>query len=424
MKILWLVNVVMPEAGMALNVPGSVFGGWLTGALNGIRDMVEQITIVAPSSKITDIKSCDIDNVKYILIPNSEKDWYQQFFRKLIDVNHDLFHIFGTEYGHAEALLSVADPNKTVVSIQGLMAYCTYHYLDGIPEYYTKDTLDRRILRRLKLAGKSIGYQYKEFASNVVPERRALLSARYVIGRTNWDHACIKQINPKLAYYSVNETLRDSFYDEKHWKYQECEKHTIFMSQAGYSIKGLHFLLEALPYVRQVFPDVKVYIAGVGSKFEKHSGIRSLFDKRYGGYRGYLQWLVDKNQLHAMIEFTGQLSEKEMVCRYLKANVYVLSSTIENSPNSLGEAMMLGVPCVAAYVGGVPDMLIHEQEGILYQPTAPYMLADAVIRIFKDVDLAEKFSTNASLHAKKIYDRKLNGSALINVYNRILNKGK
>ena len=51
---------------------------------------------------------------------------------------------------------------------------------------------------------------------------------------------------------------------------------------------------------------------------------------------------------------------------YLEADVFLLPSQSENSPNSLGEAMLLGLPCVASNAGGIPDMLADGQEGLLY----------------------------------------------------------
>ncbi len=56
--------------------------------------------------------------------------------------------------------------------------------------------------------------------------------------------------------------------------------------------------------------------------------------------------------------------------QFLLAETYLLCSSIENSPNSLGEAMLTGVPCAAAAVGGVPSML-SEKEGELFDPAAP-----------------------------------------------------
>ena len=67
------------------------------------------------------------------------------------------------------------------------------------------------------------------------------------------------------------------------------------------------------------------------------------------------------------------------------------ASTIENSPNSVGEAMLLGCPVVSSCVGGVPDMLEHGREGFLYQASVPYMLAWYVKRVFGDDELAMGF---------------------------------
>ena len=86
--------------------------------------------------------------------------------------------------------------------------------------------------------------------------------------------------------------------------------------------------------------------------------------------------------------FTGPLDEEKICQRYLRSHVFVCPSSIENSPNSLGEAMILGVPCIASYVGGIPDMLKDREEGLLYQHNAPYMLAHHICEIFEDKMLA------------------------------------
>lgn len=79
--------------------------------------------------------------------------------------------------------------------------------------------------------------------------------------------------------------------------------------------------------------------------------------------------------------FTGFLSEEQMCRRYLRSNVFVYPSTIENSPNSLGEAQLLGMPCISSYVGGVPDMMAG-QEHWLYRFEEVEMLVARVCEIF------------------------------------------
>ena len=107
--------------------------------------------------------------------------------------------------------------------------------------------------------------------------------------------------------------------------------------------------------------------------------------------------------------------KKEM----LEANVFVSPSTIENSPNSVGEAMLLGVPVVSSGVGGVMDLLKHGVEGFVYQSDAPYMLAYYVGRIFDDINLAIRLGKAAHARANITHDYEKNLRELLEIYNEI-----
>ena len=151
--------------------------------------------------------------------------------------------------------------------------------------------------------------------------------------------------------------------------------------------------------------------------------IFSIKDKLLMTYYGkYIKKMIKKLNLERNVVFTGPLDEKKMCQRYLKSHVFVCPSSIENSPNSLGEAMILGVPSVASYVGGIPDMLKDKEEGFLYQHDSPYMLAQYFCEIFENQDLALKFSKNARERALKTHDRDENTRRLIEIYNEIVSK--
>ena len=120
------------------------------------------------------------------------------------------------------------------------------------------------------------------------------------------------------------------------------------------------------------------------------------------------------------IEFTGLLNQDEIAKRYLKSNVFVLSSYTENESNSLSEAKILGVPSVCSYVGGVTQRVHHGEDGFLYPCNEAEVLAYYVDKIFGDDSLAKKFSKNSIKNIKDVVDVKKNCNEIVKIYNSIL----
>ena len=259
--------------------------------------------------------------------------------------------------------------------------------------------------------------QQIKFANRGKAEVEAIQKVKNVIGRTSWDKACTTQINHNVKYYFCNETLREEFYKYE-WSYEKCEKHSIFVSQATYPIKGLHFMLCAMPLILKRFPNAKLYISG--SDITKSATLKDKLKKT--SYANYIIELIQRYELEKNVIFTGLLDEKQMCQRYLKSNAFVCPSSIENSPNSLGEAMILGLPCVASDVGGVSDLLNNKEEGFIYQSDAPYMLAHYICEIFENKKLAFKFSKSARNHALQTHDVSENLKVILNIYKTIYNE--
>lgn len=108
-----------------------------------------------------------------------------------------------------------------------------------------------------------------------------------------------------------------------------------------------------------------------------------------------------------------------MCSQYLNSHIFASCSSIENSPNSVGEAMILGTPVVSSDVGGVKNMLIHNEEGYIYPFDEYYMLAYYIMKIFKNDDLALKLSGNARCHARKTHDEHTNTERLYQIYTKL-----
>ena len=412
MKLAWLCNMT---PGAVSRCRGTGGGGlWLDHVLDDLCTRQDvSVRLFCPSG--TEEGQVD-GKTSYVLFTEGAPQKYRKqledlFYEQLQQFQPDVIHIWGTEYGHTLAMVNAAQrlglEKRVAISIQGLCSSCARHYCEGIPEAVCHRYSLRDFLKRDNLLG-----QQKRFAQRGKLEQQALEKAGHVIGRTDFDRAVTGQINPHRRYHFCNETLREEFYQDV-WRYSGCKKHRIFLSSALFPFKGTHYLLEAMPLVLAEFPDAE--IAVTGDSFFK----RTLPEKlRQDYYHRYLARLADQNKLGDRIRFLGALSAPQMKQAFLDCNVFVLPSTIENSPNSLGEAMLLGVPCVAADVGGVSNML-HPGQGYVYQSTAPYMLAHYITEVFRQQERAEEMGAQARLQARETHNPEKNMRDLLEIYRLI-----
>lgn len=119
------------------------------------------------------------------------------------------------------------------------------------------------------------------------------------------------------------------------------------------------------------------------------------------------------------VHFLGSLSEAQMKQQFLDANVYVMPSAIENSPNSLCEAQILGTPVVASYCGGIPTLLTDGLTGYFYRYEEYEQLAQTVMRLFgQESDIG--LSAAEMEVAGKRHDREKNALRLAEIYNDIM----
>lgn len=409
-----MVNQVSSELGIA----PSPMGGWLTGLLKEFQlDSDVSIGVCFPYDRkvISGVTKKGVSYYSFIQgrnITRYNKEEADQLLQIINDFNPDILHVFGTEFSHSlAAIMAFSKADRTVIHIQGLCSVSALHYFQGLPLRVQYGSTLRDFIRR-----DNVFQQKKKFEKRGLLEIKAIQCANHIVGRTEWDYACTNFINPAAHYYLCNETLRDAFYTEK-WDIQKCQKHTIFISQSHYPIKGFHIFIEALIMLAEKFPDVKVYTTG--KDYVHHVGFKDKL--KLTAYQRYIRKRLKKHHLEDKIIFLGTLNEYDMRDQYLKSHVFVLPSTIENSPNSLGEAMILGLPIVASNVGGNKDMMVHGKEGFLYPVDEPYMLAYYIAKLFEEEALCEKFSVAAQRHARITHDPFANKKQLTSIYRSIVN---
>ena len=324
------------------------------------------------------------------------------------DFKPDIVHIHGSESGHSLAQLRACGSEKTVVSIQGLVHFYTDFYFGGLSE---REVNKSRTIRDI-IRCDSLVDQQQRMEKRALLEIELLKEVKHVIGRTSWDRACVWALNPLASYHFCNETLRDRFYEDK-WSYDKCRKHTVFLSQGHNPLKGMHQVIKALPLILREYPDTKVYVAG--SNF--FSGVPFW---RKNGYAQYIGKLIEKHSVSGKVHFLGELSELQMVEQYQQAHVFVCPSAIENSPNSIGEAQLLGTPVVSSYVGGTMDMVKDNETGFLYRFEETSLLAQRVCELFANRDLCKRLSVQARIAAKQRHCKETNAAALLGIYDKIV----
>jgi len=103
--------------------------------------------------------------------------------------------------------------------------------------------------------------------------------------------------------------------------------------------------------------------------------------------------------------------------------VYAMASIIENSPNTLGEAMMLGMPCVSSYAGGAPGMARDESEALFFRAGDPVTMAHQIKRLFDSDALCARLGEAAHARAAQSHDPEANLQGLLDAYRAILQPG-
>jgi L-malate glycosyltransferase len=144
--------------------------------------------------------------------------------------------------------------------------------------------------------------------------------------------------------------------------------------------KRIDLLVKAFARVRPLQPDMKLAIVGSG---------RELPD---------LEQLSESLQVRADCHFEPARPD---VADWMRSiDIFVLSSSIESFPNALLEAMACGCAVIGSRVGGVPELIAHEENGLLFEPGNAGDLADSIGRLIRDPALRARLASAAAETAR------------------------
>lgn len=419
MRIFWITNIQFPYTSQKLGIKPEVGGGWMYSLASELVKEEGIILAIATTYNGSKLLKFQDSGIQYYLLPRErpnthyDKSLEDHWTNVLKEYNPDIVHIHGTEYAHGLACINACPEQRYVVSIQGLISIIKDFSHSGINFW--------RLLRHTTLndikQGDTIIQAGRKLGKRGEFEIEYIRRCEHIMGRTSWDFSHTMALNYKLKYHFCNEVLRNCFYDSPRWNIDHKQSHSIFVSKAYLPRHGLQEILRALVIVKDFYPDVQLKIAGM----DVTGGNRWV--QRISTYGAYIRALLKELKLADHVNFLGSLSEEKMVAELRSSHVFVSSSAIDNSPNSLGEAQMIGIPCIASFVGGVPDMVRDGESGLLYVFDDHVMLAFKIISIFNDNTLALKLSKNGREAAMTRHNRNEIRSRILHIYSTIVNEG-
>lgn len=394
MKSLWIVNKCCGALHKHLYGKRATGGQWLDAMLEEARAVASDSVVVVNVEKTPRLSHFADGNISFYTLkgePNASYDYKSRAavdgWRAIIEREKpDVIEVWGSEFPYALAAMSAAPHIPSVVFVQGI--------LDSIAKYYTAGLTDRELGRarslRDILSHTTIRQTKRDYEKRCAYEREIIRRAGHIIVENRWAEAYCRKLVPDVTAHFLPISISDDFRAHE-WREDRMTPHTVMCSAANYPIKGLHMLLRALAIVKEHYPDVCLYVPGTVLKSP-----RTLKDRlKQNGYDRLILRMIKEAGLAEQVFYTGRLTADEMAAKMASVNCFVMCSAIENHSSTLKEAMTVGVPAVASYVGGVPDYAVDGGNCMLYRYEDYEVLAMSICRLFEDSALCRNLSENA-----------------------------
>lgn len=325
------------------------------------------------------------------------KSW--NFYEKKLltvvnDFKPDVIHIWGSEkqFGLIGGLTEV----PIVLHIQGIL---NPYYNSYLPPFFSWQK------GYLNLIGSIRNIKIKRgWIAGCQREKEIFSRINNYIGRTEWDKRITKIFNPNANYFYGGEILRDCFYKETSRTIPS--KLTIVSTISSPIYKGFDCILKTANILKSLLHEDFIW-------------------KVFGNVNpSNIESIIGLKHYNLNIELKGVADTETLIDNITKSTVYVHPSYIDNSPNSVCEAQLLGVSVIAANVGGLSSIICDEETGFLVPANDPYQMAYLIQCLYKDAQLNEKVGFAAKMQSLKRHDPEEIVKRLLNIYEIILNEKK
>lgn len=377
MKILFLAPVPYFKHEGAHPAP------WITTLISHLSKSDVQITMLNYSHHCTkDIETFYEGDIEYIFVKTSHPKinlataYYSRIKKitKFINENQndfDIIHIFGNEHQFEISLKKIHKPK--LLHVQGIISeYKKVYRQNGF----------KRLMWYLDEKYEKTGYHYIDNYSC----------------RTDWDEKIVKHYRPDAKIFKVWEMIRDEFFL---YRKENSGKDILFIGGTNL-IKGLNFGLQSFDKIKDITGG-KFFIVGNSKKEIIKKIIRD----------HNLSIDIEKD-----LEIKGFLKPEEILKCYNECFCLLHPSIIDNSPNSICEAQVAGLPVIATNVGGVSSLIENNVNGILVNNDTNE-IATKIVELFHDDSLRLKIAQNSIVLARERHDPQKIVKQTIKIYKEI-----
>lgn len=333
---------------------------------------------------------------------NSPKQNYfklEPAYIKIIEDFHpDIIQCFGTERWHYGLIAKKVNVPVVIhmmgfMNIYDMMDETVIHHLDYW-KYFSYNPLKVWINRK--------SWNIKR--ENQELEKKVMLANHFFMGRTEWDKNIVKYYSPQSTYFHCPEAIREEIYNSQNiWRYHKREKlKLITIGNAG-SLKGNEIMLKTAQLLKEDFHIDFEWI------YTSDPYKMSFFEK-----------LNNINCEDVNIKLIGRIDASRIAKELSEADLYIHPSIIDNSPNTVCEAQLIGIPVIAANTGGLAQMIEDGKTGFLYPYSEPHTLAFTIMNLYRDKEKLEMISSNEIDMSHKRHDPQSVGNQLVKIYKTII----
>jgi L-malate glycosyltransferase len=410
MRILWIVNMVLPPLSQALKLIPGASGTWMVDIAEKL-DADENIDFAVACVHGVQYAKHIIHNTTYFCLPGTGRDMmfynrgYVNYWEQIMnEFKPDIVNIHGTEYIHALSFVRRFPGFKTVISLQGVLTHLQNYDTGGLTK---RQILSNRTWREyIHLNG--MFEMHLLHKKNARSEQEMLKTVKYCMAVDSWHESMALLINPQLNVFKVDYNLRNKFYTAGKWNVDTIKRYTITTNPGGTALKGIHQLIKAGALVKKWYPDIKIEVPGMR---QDANGLVV-----NSGYAKYLRKLINKLRMEKNVVFLGYQNEEQMIANMQHSHIQVIPSAIEGPSLILREGMHIGIPTIASFRGGMADFVNDKINGFLFDFEEYQYLALRIKQLFDKDELAKEISVNAIAKAEAAHSRERNYRAYMDMY--------